>query len=164
MPVSLAMIRLLRIRNLQEQQRLVELDSALSELRRLEQALVSAAGRERDGRRLVERSASSGDLVDRLSGLEEGARARRHAVSLAPRIAETAGDVVDLREQYLASRVERRQAETLIDEERVREAIAISHRAQQALDDRYGARRQRQEQASKVAGPPTDHSTVIQKP
>ena len=69
MAVSRALRRLLRVRNLEEGQCRLALDSALGELSRLEQALEAAAERGSQGRRLVEASAVSGELADRLAGL-----------------------------------------------------------------------------------------------
>src|SRR5271166_1600976 len=108
MAVSRAMRRLLKIRDLAEEQSRLQLESALSELRRLEQALESTAERDRRGRRLIERSARTGELPDRLAGLEESRSAGRHATALAPRIADEELEVVSLRREFLLKRVGRR--------------------------------------------------------
>ncbi len=96
--------------------------------------------RARSGRRLVGASAHSGELPDRLAGLEETRAAGRHAAALKPRIAEAELDVVALRQEYLARRIERRQAETLIEETEARDAIDAGRRGQQSLDDWFGNR------------------------
>jgi hypothetical protein len=49
-------------------------------------------------------------------------------------------EVTDRREEFLLKRVERRQAETLIQEIEAREAIEDGRRGQQALDDWYSSR------------------------
>jgi hypothetical protein len=138
---SRTLARLLGIRNLAEHQKRQALESALGELRRLEQALVFSAGRERESRRLLAASAVSGQVADRVSALEEAQSARRHASALGPRIAQAAGEAAERRDEFLVSRVERRQAETLLEEARALEAIDAARRVQQSLDDRYGASR-----------------------
>jgi flagellar biosynthesis chaperone FliJ len=143
MAVSHAMRRLLRIRDLEEEQRRLALESALGELNRLEHALGSTAGRERRGRHLVETSVDTGELLDRLGGLEETHAAARLAAALVPRIAAVKLDTIALRQQYLGKRVERRQAETLIQETEARDAIETNRRDQQALDDWYRSQSQR---------------------
>jgi len=46
-----------------------------------------------------------------------------------------------MREEYLASRVERRQAETLIQEAEARDTLDADRRSQQGLDDWFRNRR-----------------------
>jgi flagellar export protein FliJ len=140
MPVSGALQRLLRIRDLEEEQSRLALESALGELHRLQSALEAAQDRDRRGRKLVKASAGSGELPDRLAGLEEIRTAQRHATSLEPRIADAENDVTALREEFLAKRVERRQAETVIQETEALDALEDERRGQRALDDWYRAR------------------------
>jgi len=135
--VSRALRRLLRVLEIEEEQSRAALESALSDLRRLEQALAAAAERDRGGRRLVAASAYTGQLPDRLAGLEETRAATRHATSLVPCIADAKRGLEAVREDFLAKRVERRQAETLIREAEARDAVETTRRAQQALDDWY---------------------------
>lgn len=153
MAVSRGLRRLLRIRELNEEQHRLALEAALKELNLIEQALASAANRDTRGLRLIASSARSGELADRLAGLEESRAAARHAKSLAPRIADCREDVAGLREQLLAIRVERRQAEALVDEAQAREAIEAGRRAQQAADDWFGARRRREKEAADFSRP-----------
>ena len=146
MAVSRALRRLLRIRDLEEEQARLALDAALGDLNRLEHALEAAAERERGGRLLVLASARSGELPDRLAGLVETRTADRLAGVLAPRIAEAGDEVLALREEYLAARVERRQAGTLIEEAEARDALNADRRSQQGLDDWFRNRRHRARQ------------------
>jgi hypothetical protein len=139
------MRRLLRIRNIEEEQCRLALESALGELNRLEHALRSATERERRGRRLVEAGVRGGELLDRVAGLEETYAAGRHAAVLVPRITESALDVVALREEFLRKRVERRQAETLIGETEARDAVVSGRREQQGIDDWYRSRMSQEE-------------------
>jgi hypothetical protein len=140
MAVSRALRRLLCIRNLEEEQSRLALESALGELNRLEQALAATFERDRRGRRLVEASARTGQLTDRLAGLEETRSSVRHAAALGPRVEAMEDDVAALRQEFLNKRVERRQAETLIQESEAREAVETGRRGQQALDEWYGSR------------------------
>ena len=124
MAVSRALRRLLRIRDLEEEQGRLALESALGELRHLENALAAAVERDRRGRRLVEASARTGELPDRLAGLEETRAAGRRSAALGEWIADAELDVAALRQEFLARRVERRQAETLIQESEARDGIS----------------------------------------
>ncbi len=135
MAVSRGLRRLLRIRDLEEEQARLALEAALADRQRLEQALSATAERERGGRRLVQASARSGELPDRLAGLEESRAAVRLAAALVPRLAEAEEEVTALREDYLAARVERRQAETLLEEAAAQDALDAGRRSQQGLDD-----------------------------
>jgi hypothetical protein len=161
MAVSRALRRLLRIRSLEEEQRRLALESAIGELNRLEHALAATAEQDRRGRRLVEVSARSGELPDRLAGLEETRAATRHAAALAPRIAMVEFDVATLRQEFLGKRVERRQAETLIRETEARDAIEAGRHGQQALDDWYRFRLHRAETGAEPDHPATPaHATA----
>jgi len=143
MAVSRGLRRLLRIRTLEEQQSRMELESAMSELRLLEQALDNAAGRETHGRRMIETSARTGVIADRLAGLVECDSAGRQTTLLQPRIASAEEDAAELRRLFLAARVERRQAETLVEEAETREELDAARRGQKELDDAFGSRRSR---------------------
>ena len=154
MAVSRALRRLLRVLDLEEEQRKLALESALASLRQLENALVAVGQRERRGRGLVTASAVTGELSDRLAGLEEARAALRRSAALKPRIADAQEDAADLRQEYLAKRVERRQAETLVEEAAARDAVEAARRGQQGLDDWYLNR------FRGVAGPSGSESTA----
>jgi hypothetical protein len=140
MAVSRSLRRLLQIRDLEEEQSRLALESALGELSRLESALTATIERDRRGRRLVEASARTGQLPDWLAGLEETRSASRQAGTLEPRIDATKEDVTARREEFLFKRVERRQAETLIQETEAQEAVEAARHGQQTLDDWYSSR------------------------
>lgn len=137
MAVSRAMRRLLRVRDLLEEQSQLSLEAATGELHRLEDALQATASQDRRGRLLVEASARNGELPDRLAGLEEARSAARFRVVVIPRIREAELAVSTLREEFLAKRVDRRQAETLILKTEARDTAEAGRRGQQALDDWY---------------------------
>jgi len=134
MAVSRALRRLLRIRILEEEQARLAMEAVLGELHTLEHALAATSQRDRRGRRLVEASVQTGELPDRVAGAEETRTADRFSLALRPQIVEAAQDVTLLREEYLAKRVERRQAETLIEDSEARDALVADRRSQQALD------------------------------
>jgi hypothetical protein len=140
MAVSRALRRLLRVRDLEEEQSRLALESALGELHRLEQALTAAFERERRGRRLVESGVQTGQLADRLAGFEETRSASSHALILQPRIGSKNEEVSERRQEFLLKRMERRQAETLIQETEAKEAVEAARRGQQSLDDWYSSR------------------------
>jgi hypothetical protein len=140
MAVSRALRRLLRIRDLQEEQSRLVLESALGELHCLENAMTATSERDRRGRNLIQASAQTGELPDRLAGIEETRSALRQAAALVPRIDATEEEVAVLRQDLLLRRVERRQAETLIQETEARDAVESGRRSQQALDEWYNSR------------------------
>ena len=137
MPVSRSLRRLLRIRDLEEEQSRLALESALGELNRLQHALAASTERDRRGRKLVGTSVRTGELPDRVAGLEETLAAGRRTAVLAPRIAQTELEVVALREEFLGKRVERRQAQTLIEENEARDAEEAVKAEALALCNRF---------------------------
>ncbi len=143
MPVSRALRRLLRVLSLEEEETRRALESALNDLRRLENALAAAQARNRAARGLIVRSAVTGELADRLAGLEESLAAARRAAALKPRLRDAEQQVAARREVYLAKRVERRQAETLVDEAAARDALETERRTQRSFDDRHLGRLRR---------------------
>jgi flagellar biosynthesis chaperone FliJ len=150
MAVSRALRRLLRIRDLEEEQSRLALEASLDDLHTLQHALAATTERDRQGRRLVQASALNGEIRDRTAGLEETRSADRFALVLGPRIADAEQDVMSLREDYLDKRVERRQAETLIEEATARDTLDADRRSQQALDDWFGNRRHGQDVEEKA--------------
>jgi hypothetical protein len=135
MAVARVLKRLLRIRDLEEEQGRMALETAVGNLRRLQNAQAAGIELDRRGRRLVLSSADSGELPDRLAGTEETHFSKRIGLALAPRIVGAQKNVTQVREGYLAKRVERRQAETLIEEAQARDVLDGGRRSQQALDD-----------------------------
>jgi hypothetical protein len=137
--------RLLRVLEIEEEQRQIELESAVGELRRLERALAAAGERGRGGRLLVSQSAWSGEAVDRMAGLEESRAGARSASFLAPRIVFSQQQVSRLREELLAKRVGRRQAEHVLRGVEARQQMKAARRGQQALDEGHLSRMRREE-------------------
>jgi hypothetical protein len=141
MAVSRAMRRLLQVLEIQEEECRAAMESARAELKRLEQALTRSVERERGGRRLVAASAATGEITDRIAGIEETRVAKRIAATLAPRIAETELAVNSRRREFLGKRIERRQTETLIEEAEALESVEAERRAQRDHDDWFLSRR-----------------------
>ncbi len=140
MAVSRALRRLLRVRELEEEQRRIELESALAELRALQAALARTTERGRAGRRLITSGIEKNELTDRLSGMEEQGAAARHEARLEQRMEPATQQVNDLRSSYLATRTERQQAQTLIEETEARDAREALRRSQQDLDEWHRSR------------------------
>lgn len=145
MTVSRSMRRLLRVLQLEEEQRREALKNALGESRRLQKSQEQAIERERRGRRLVVTSAENGEITDRLAGLEETRAGARRSAALKPLIAAAQAQVEARRQEFLAKRVERRQAETLIEEAEAQKALVTGRRGQQALDNWHLDRLRRKE-------------------
>jgi hypothetical protein len=158
MPASRALRRLLRLLHLEEDETRRALESALVELRRLENSLAEARARDRSGRSLVLESVVTGELVDRIAGLEESLAAARRTAALKPRIADAEQMVSTRRALYLSKRVERRQAQTLVEEAAARDALAAAHRTQRSLDDWHLNRVHRAEAEAQQADEPARRS------
>ncbi len=140
MPVSRAMRRLLDVLEIQEEEYRTAMVSARIELERFKEALAHSRERERAGRRLVALSATTGEVADRIAGVEESRTARRIAQALAPRLAEAEAAVSARREEFLGKRIERRQTETLIEEAEAQDKIEASRRTQRDLDEWFMGR------------------------
>ncbi|HZB88590.1 MAG TPA: hypothetical protein VE291_08045 [Terracidiphilus sp.] len=143
MTVSRGLRRLLRVRELEEEQRRLALESALAELHQAVELMDCAQARGRMGRELLASSVHSGEIADRLAGLEESRSATQQTENLAVRLNAFEAQVEELRATYLATRVERRQAEALIEETEARDAVEAARSGQQDLDEWHRARRGR---------------------
>lgn len=135
MAVSRAMGRLLRIREMEEEQSQTALERAVGEQRRLELAKASAKQRERAGRMLLAASTATGELVDRVAGVEQVRSAQRHEEVLQPRLADAERMVGVQRQEFLAKRVERRQVESVVRKHEAEESVETERRTQRELDD-----------------------------
>jgi hypothetical protein len=141
MAVSRGMRRLLQVLEIQEEECRAAMELARAEMKRLQQALTWSVERERGGRRLVAVSAATGEIADRIAGIEETHVAKRIATALAPRIAESESAVNARQQEFLGKRIERRQTETLIEEAETLENVEAGRRAQRDLDDWFLIRR-----------------------
>lgn len=140
MSVSNALERVLQVRQLEEEQRRLALESALAEVHRLENALHAARTRERAGRRRFLENASAQDPAGRVAALVESEAGHHHAELLKRRIALSREKAAELREEYLSKRVERRQVETVIHDAEAIAALERGRREQQDQDERFATR------------------------
>ena len=140
MPDNNGLARLLQLRALEEEQRRATLESATAALHRLRSALQASQARIRQGRESIVLGSHSGSAADRVAGLVECEYAHRGAAILRGRIAAGEQHAAELRQAYLEKRTERRQVETLLREAEARQALELSRREQQSLDNQFGAR------------------------
>lgn len=143
MPISSSLRRLLRIRELEEEQNRLALESVLGEMNRLKAVLTEAALSRQEGRRLLVSSVQSGNLTDRVAGIQEIRAADNLTGALSKRLATVASEVARLRERFLATRVQRSQAVSLIKVSEDRAEIEEERRNQQDLDDLHRMRAKR---------------------
>lgn len=137
MAVSKTLLRLLRIRELEEEQRKLALEAELARLHRLDAALGISNARRQRGRALLR----TGDAEDRLAAVVEIEAAQREASILERHRTETEQESERLRTLFLEKRTERRQAEGLIETAQSRDQMQERQRAQQRLDDWHASRR-----------------------
>ena len=135
MPQSKSLRRLLRVRQLVEEQRRAELEESIGALRRLQRAQESVTERRLRGGQLIDQSARQGQELDRIVGLAETSLATAQGASLDAMIQDAEQESALQRELYLEKRVERRQAEALLDERWRLETQQNERREQQSLDD-----------------------------
>lgn len=140
MPKTDRLRRICEIRQAEEQNQLLLLELARSELMRIEEALERARLRKMAGRELLQSSARSAELRDRIAGLEEVACASRVGDALSEQLQLAQGKVHDLQQRYLSKRCERRQVETLFRSELQRETEAANRRRQSSLDEWHRAK------------------------
>lgn len=140
MALSTSLRRLLRIRELEEEQGRLALEAAMSEVNGVRVALAKAAECERHGRMTVADSARTGSLADRIAGLEETRVADRKMHALQAKLAAAERLEGQVRERFLLTRAHRRQAETLVDERDARTESEAERRRQRDLDDWHRAR------------------------
>lgn len=143
MPISLALRRLLRIRELEEEQSRIALETALGEMNRLKATLLGTAQRGQEARRLFASSLQSGNPTDRVACLHEMRATDNLAGALSRKLATAAPEMVRLRDRLLAKRIQRQQAESVIKECDARAKSEEERRNQRDLDDLNRARTKR---------------------
>ena len=153
MPVSRALRRLLHVRAMEEEQQRLALESALGELHALEDALSAARARDRAGRALLNLSFQASEPIDRTAAQVEVQSAVRRAAFLKPRIAAAETAASRARQAFLDKRLERRQAQTLIEQAEARDAVEFARRGQQSLDETYGSQHHRERRSAEPRPP-----------
>jgi hypothetical protein len=135
--VSKAIRRLLHLLNMEEEMNRRQLEAARVKLAQLETALKAAGQQERSGRQLFNSGVLSEVLPDRLAGLEEVHAAIRLGAFLQQNIELATSQFNERREEYFAKRLERRQAETLVEAAEATHKIEVNRKSQHALDEWY---------------------------
>jgi flagellar export protein FliJ len=132
--------RLLRLRELEEEQNRLELEAAVGDRNRIAQELNAALERRAQGRRSFVAGIGEVDSAQRCGGVLEMEQARRLGQRIAPRLEAAEDEMLRQREKFLVSRTGKRQVETLVEQQRQDEHQLAMRRAQQMLDDWFGRR------------------------
>lgn len=135
MPISSAVRRLLRIRELREEQSRSDLENALHEMQQLRSALDAARSEAARSRAAIRESLRCEKPVHRIAGLAEEEIAHRHAAALADQAQTAEERAAEQRELFLARRIERRQVESLVHHGLDEEAREDARRNQSSLDE-----------------------------
>jgi flagellar biosynthesis chaperone FliJ len=157
------LFRLLQVRQLEEEGCRTALESTLAKLNRLVDAQKIAVDRERQGRIFVLEGLRTGQLSNRLAGLEEVRVSRVLQSALSAKIDAAGQEVNECRGRYLEKRIERRQLEMLIEAAQAKKAQQASRRAQEMLDDRHRSRTHLPVVARKLALKAQSEGCVIRK-
>lgn len=140
MVVRRVLQRLLRLRELEEEQSRLALEAAISDRDRQAQELAAVMSRHAHGRTTFVAGIPERDTAGRTGGIFEMEQASRQRPRIEARLEAADAEVVRQREALLAYRTARRQVETLVSEERAAVLEEAGRRAQQVLDDWYGRR------------------------
>jgi flagellar export protein FliJ len=140
MPGKRVLQRLLRIRELQEEQSRVELEAAVGHRNRVADELVETKSRQAQGRSAFVAGISDRDRTGRAAGMIEMEQARKEQPRIATRLEAANAKVERQRNEFLEHRTARRQVETLVSAEQAALREEAARRAQQTLDDWYGRR------------------------
>jgi len=132
--------RLLRLRELEEEQSRTELEAAVGVRNRVRVELAEVSDRQTLGRRNFATGIAARDPLGRTGAMMELERAREQQVKIRTRFDASEAEVARQREEFLLRRTERRQVETLVDDQQAMDVIETARRAQQMLDDWYGRR------------------------
>jgi len=143
MPGKGVLQRLLRIRELREEQSRVELEAAVGQRNRVAQELVEAKSRQAQGRSAFVAGISDRDRTGRAAGMIQMEQARKEQPHIATRLEAANAEVERQRDEFLAHRTARRQVETLVNAEQASLQEEAARRAQQTLDDWYSRRESR---------------------
>ena len=141
MLVKRTLNRLLRLRELEEEQSRLELELAVAERNRAQQEIAFAARRQAQGRRNFAAGIVEQNRLARAAGLLETEEARKQRLRLYPQLEAADTEVARQQAEFLLRRTGRRQVETLVENEHGKAEIEAGRRAQQMLDDWYGRRK-----------------------
>ena len=132
--------RLLRLRELEEEQCRLQLEAAVGHQRRVGQAREAIVRRQVAVREEFAAQVGLGDSRGRSAMVFEMELAGRRRARVEQRVSEAESAVQRQREEFLERRTGRQQVESLIETARSREEIETARRAQQMLDDWYSRR------------------------
>jgi len=135
--------RLLRIRELEEEQSRVRLEELAGARARVGLEMESAIRENGDGRAWFQQAIAGGDALGRAEGLAAMEVAGLRRAWIAPLLREAEEELERQREEFLGRSTDRLQAETLDAEARAGAELEAGRRAQQMLDDWYGRRRRK---------------------
>ena len=135
MPVSKALRQLLAVRESGEDNARAVLQSAIAALHEHEAILAHNVLRAHEAPKLVVAGIVASDLCDRTVGVTEQMIAAQRASKLQARVEDERARVETLRQEYLAARTNRHQAQTLIDETIARDEQEERRKSQKNLDD-----------------------------
>ena len=141
MLVKRTLNRLLRLRELEEEQSRLELELAVAERNRAQQEIAFVTGRLEQGRRHFATGIVEQNRLARAAGLLETEEAGRQRLRLYPQLETADAEVARQQAEFLLHRTGRRQVETLVENERANGEVEAGRRAQQMLDDWYGRRK-----------------------
>jgi predicted ribosome quality control (RQC) complex YloA/Tae2 family protein len=156
MTVRRVLTRLLRLRELEEEQSRLGLEATVGVRNRVQQDMDKATDWQEQGRRSFAAGIAGRDSISRTGAVLEVEQARQRRLRIYPRLQAADSEVARQREEFLLRRTGRRQVETLVENEKGIAEIEAGRRAQQMLDDWYGRRGQK-----KGAGPRFVSSPVL---
>jgi flagellar export protein FliJ len=136
-----SLYRLLDIRKAQEKSSQTEMETAIAELQHLESAYAMTHERGKFARTLLASSAQTGELMDRIAGLQEITTVARLQRMLMEMIDIAEEKAENKRRETLARRLARRQVETLVDTKLAEARAEANRKTQSALDDWHRSRR-----------------------
>lgn len=135
-----AIQRLLRLRELEEEQSRRRLEAATRQLSQIELAMESAVQRQVQSRENFLAAVTENDVQRRVGSILDMGQGVQHQRHIEPTLRAIEIEVVSQRAEFLSKRTYRQQVETLIANARQRADADTTRRAQQMLDDWYGRR------------------------
>lgn len=133
--------RLLGIRKAEEKSSQTEMETAIAELQQLESAYAMAQERGKRACTLLASSAQTGELMDRIAGLQEMTTVGRLQRMLVEMINRAEEKAENKRQETLARRLARRQVEILVDAKLAKTIAETNRKAQSGLDDWHRSQR-----------------------
>jgi hypothetical protein len=156
MAASRSLERLLGIRHAEEEYSRSEMEMAIAELQRLASAQEITYERGKRARTLVASSAQTGELMDRIAGLQEMTTASRLQRMLVKMIEAAKDKAEQKRQDLLARRLARRQVETLVDAKLAEARAETNRMTQRGLDDWHRSQRTPENQKGKASPSKSD--------